>query len=333
MIMKKNLRSLLMMLVLLAGGNVIMAQWAQYHGNDLPEADASLNINEGATLVGGSSEIIADPDSASNNLWKYNVDTEAGDELKYTWYPSYWDMTPGAENTAVPSPSTIAVKFKWNDTSTVFGPDLEIREVSKVQARIQKTNGKFFVRVKDWGPDSSYALPSTFDPTEWHVLRLTSSAYDWSVYMDENPTALASGKLSREIGKHVVIFSAFAGNGKSEIMIDWMGYIESAASSPTDMPLPAGIFEQDPGTAVQDMNASQMLSVYPNPSSDMLSVSLGNDMLNSRYEMMDITGKIIQKGLFNEKVNQLDVSRFNTGMYFLRITSGDKVMSESFIVK
>ena len=94
----------------------------------------------GATLVGGTSEIIADPDSAANNLWSYNVNLDAGDELKYSWYPSYWDQN-STENTPVPAPSTIACKFRWVDTTNYFGPDLEIREAYKVQAKIVKKKG------------------------------------------------------------------------------------------------------------------------------------------------------------------------------------------------
>ena len=162
--MKKNLLKLMMLLVFMAGGNTLFGQWAQYNADALPEEDATANISTGATLVGGTSEIIADPDSAANNLWSYNVNTEAGDEIKYSWYPSYWDQN-STENTPVPAPSTIACKFRWVDTTSMFGPDLEIREAYKVQAKIVKENdGTFGVRVKDWAADSTYLLPEAFDP-------------------------------------------------------------------------------------------------------------------------------------------------------------------------
>ncbi len=331
--MKKNLLTILTMLALMAGGNAILAQWAQYNADALPEADATVNINEGASLLGGSSEIIVDPDDATNNLWKYNVDLDAADELKYSWYPSYWDQN-AAENTPIPAPSTIACKFKWIDTAnTDFGPDLEIREQYKVQAKVVKKNGLFFIRVKDWAADSSYSLYESFDPTEWHVLRLTSNGNLWSVYLDENPTEFASGVQGKTTGKHLALFSAFAENGKSGIMIDWMGYLEGEASSPTVMPLPAGIFEYVPGTSIEDQNASVLLNVYPNPASNLLTISIGNDMVNSQYELVNITGKVVQRGLFNKQINQVDVSTFNSGMYFVKIISGEKVISESFIVR
>ncbi len=197
-----------MLLVFMAGGNALFGQWAQYNADALPEDDATANISTGATLVGGTSEIIADPDSAANNLWSYNVNLDAGDELKYSWYPSYWDQN-STENTPVPAPSTIACKFRWVDTTNYFGPDLEIREAYKVQAKIVKKNGLFFVRVKDWAADSSYSLPETFDPTDWHVLRLTTNGADWNVYIDEADTAFASGTAGKTVGQAPCPFQCF----------------------------------------------------------------------------------------------------------------------------
>ena len=78
-------------------------------------------------------------------------------------------------------------------------------------------------------------------------------------------------------------------------MIDWMGLIEDAASSPTDMPLPAGILDSGSGTSVEDQKASVLLSIYPNPVSDMLTVSIGNGLVNSGYELVNITGKVVEE--------------------------------------
>ncbi|MFC2080943.1 T9SS type A sorting domain-containing protein [Bacteroidota bacterium] len=331
--MKRNLLKLLMMLVLIAGGNALFAQWTQYNCDALPENDATMNVKTEVTLVNGTSEIIVDPDDATNNFWKYNINLDEGDGVKYSWYPSYWDLS-GTDNVSVPAPSTIAVKFKWVDTTTVFGPRIELREVNKVNATPIKKKGKFLIEINDWTLDSLFSLPETFDPTEWHVLRLTSNGADWKVYIDEDPTEFATGTQGKATGKHLALFSAYGSSGKSEIIIDWMGYIEDGANSPSDFPLPEGIFTPPAdNTSVNNLNASELISVYPNPVNDMLSVSIGNDMLNSRYEMIDITGKVVKRGLLSKQVNQVDVSDFNSGMYFVKMISGKKVLSESFIVK
>ncbi len=113
-----------------------------------------------------------------------------------------------------------------------------------------------------------------------------------------------------------------------------MGYIEDAASSPTDFPLPEGIFEVPVDhTSVNDLYASELIRVYPNPVSNVLSVTVENEMLNSSYEMLDVTGKIVQRGFFRSEVNQVNVSELSSGMYFIKMDSGRKVISESFIVK
>lgn len=330
--MKKNLLNLLMMLVIFAGTQSLMAQWAQYNADALPHEDPTVNVKDGGlTLVTGTSEIVVDPDDATNNLWKINVEVPP-DEIKHEWYPSYWDLS-STENTAVPAPTTIACKFRWIDTTFTIGPELEFRTTAKVQTKIFKKDGMFKLEAKDWGPDINYNLPETFDPTQWHVLRLTLNDLAYNIYIDENPTPFVTGTSGKPLTKHLVVFGAFADDGKTGVFIDWMGFLDSEASSPTEMPLPAGIFEWNPGTAVNALDATEMLSVYPNPTSEILTVSVGNDMLNSRYELMDITGKLVRKGLLHAKINTIDVSAFNSGMYFLRVISGEKVMSDSFIVK
>lgn len=319
------------MLLWIAGGTGLVAQWAEYHADVLPQDDPGGKIRDaGVSLIGGTSAIVVDPDNAENKLWKFDIDLDAADVLKYQWYPAYYDPDD-PEAVAVPAPSTVAVKSRWIDTAGYYcGVDVEIRETYKVQAKFVNKDG-IKLRVKDWAADSVYNLPEGFDATEWHVLRLTVANGDWKVYLDEEEPAFASGMAGKTVGKHVLILGAYSETGKAGVEVDWMGYIDSEANAPSDMPLPEGVFT--PPSAIRVNDASHVLSVYPNPVRDLLTLSVDSKLVNSSYELIGISGKTIHSGLIGSENQNVDVSSFQPGMYFIKIMTDRRVLSGSFIVQ
>jgi len=329
--MKKRVLIIMAMLVWIAGGTTLVAQWAEYHADVLPQDDPGGKIRESSvSLINGTSAIVADPDNQDNKLWKFDIDLDAADELKYTWYPSYYD--PDDENSvAVPAPATFAVKSRWIDTAGYYcGFDAEIRETFKVQAKFVNKKG-IKLRVKDWTLDSIYNMPEGFDVTEWHVLRLTVANGEWKVYIDEAETAYASGTSGKKVDKHVAIIGAFSEPGKAGVEVDWMGFIDGVANSPTDMPLPDGVF--DPATSIRSSENSNPFNVYPNPARNLINLNLDSKFVNSGYELFNITGQIVKRGIILSETSQIDVSALNSGMYMIKVTGASQILSESFIVE
>ncbi len=66
-----------------------------------------------------------------------------------------------------------------------------------------------------------------------------------------------------------------------------------------------------------EFNRVDSFSVYPNPTSSELNLKSSNFNLGNslNYEIVDITGKVINQGVIEN--NKLDVSNLNTGVYFL----------------
>lgn len=72
------------------------------------------------------------------------------------------------------------------------------------------------------------------------------------------------------------------------------------------------------GTVLLNNDKFQKLdfSIYPNPTQDFIHV-IGDDLLNKRYQVYDVTGKIILYGrLENNKIN---VESLNSGVYLLKV--------------
>lgn len=78
------------------------------------------------------------------------------------------------------------------------------------------------------------------------------------------------------------------------------------------------------------------LLLYPNPVKEgslTFNVNLSDNSSVSYYEVIDIQGGTITEGDIYDGNNQLDTSILSTGMYTLKITEDEKVITQKFIVE
>jgi len=59
--------------------------------------------------------------------------------------------------------------------------------------------------------------------------------------------------------------------------------------------------------------------VKPNPTTGMISIS--EQYLNTRYQITSLIGSVIKEGVI--KINSIDFSTFNTGIYYLKIIDSE----------
>jgi ligand-binding sensor domain-containing protein len=75
--------------------------------------------------------------------------------------------------------------------------------------------------------------------------------------------------------------------------------------------------------------AQTSFSVYPNPATDAVYVSHGNNAI--QVEIYDVTGKLIKDVKLNANSNEIDVAEINPGMYILQITDNYNTTSTKLI--
>ena len=84
-------------------------------------------------------------------------------------------------------------------------------------------------------------------------------------------------------------------------------------------------------SALEDI-AQIGMTIYPNPVSDYLNIDLGSKQETTVVEVIGIDGKILlQKEVSNQSYLQLDVATLNSGMYFIKIQTGDQEYVRSFV--
>ena len=83
-----------------------------------------------------------------------------------------------------------------------------------------------------------------------------------------------------------------------------------------------------------ELNGVNQLQIYPNPTSDLLSIKLPAKLLgNYNYTVTDQRGRQICQGKINAEITTIDVNRYTAGTYFLTIHNSKNTITGHFILK
>jgi len=72
------------------------------------------------------------------------------------------------------------------------------------------------------------------------------------------------------------------------------------------------------GSATVDL-ISGNIQLFPNPFTDEVTVRIDPEYINTDYFISDVTGRIISKGILSSEINQVDMSQFVSGNYFVTL--------------
>lgn len=73
-----------------------------------------------------------------------------------------------------------------------------------------------------------------------------------------------------------------------------------------------------------DQLAIQTIQIFPNPTTDLLSVEVSEDLIQLTYKIMDVTGKELVSEKLKHTLNTIDVEDLASGTYFFEIENGYK---------
>ncbi|MFM7233052.1 MAG: fasciclin domain-containing protein [Flavobacteriales bacterium] len=75
----------------------------------------------------------------------------------------------------------------------------------------------------------------------------------------------------------------------------------------------------------------QSSMIYPNPASDLLNISTPGLKGSTKFEIYNVTGKLMFGGSLTEMSNSISVATLAQGMYQLKLTNGNEAVSHSFL--
>ena len=89
------------------------------------------------------------------------------------------------------------------------------------------------------------------------------------------------------------------------------------------LPVCEDVFVQDDVWSVEESGSSATLSAFPNPTSDMLTVSHPSLVLGGEMEVVDPKGQVVRSFEVQTNPAVLFVGDLPSGMYFLRLGNSD----------
>lgn len=102
-----------------------------------------------------------------------------------------------------------------------------------------------------------------------------------------------------------------------------LAWLDSNWYQASGCPFPAG---------VSSVIATQNVSLYPNPASNQLTISINtSSRLNSTITVLDIQGQTVMNAQMKNNLMQMDISRLKPGMYFVQITSEGHQVVKRFV--
>ncbi len=202
-------------------GDDEMVEWFVYDADVLPDV-SQFRMTE--SNVGGdqyTNTIIADPDSAGNNLLELISPEE--DPGKFMW-----------KNT-LPGPSdsiTFVARVKGASDTLDRTMEFDFRQAGFRERLYVKNDTTYELKESDQKGD----LPD--DPQQWHIYRITKAGDTVVFYFDENPVPVAAVTTTTNDDNDYFRFGD--GNGSSTLggLVDWISWTTSGIYAPGDVGLP-----------------------------------------------------------------------------------------------
>lgn len=86
-----------------------------------------------------------------------------------------------------------------------------------------------------------------------------------------------------------------------------------------------------PTLATPDRNFADMISVYPNPAKDRISIV--GELEIDDVEIYNINGQLVQKQEISNQNNELTIGNLSSGLYLIRISSGENSTIKKIVVE
>jgi hypothetical protein len=67
------------------------------------------------------------------------------------------------------------------------------------------------------------------------------------------------------------------------------------------------------------------VKLYPNPVNSFLNLKNDQTFIGNNYSIIDVTGRIITKGIINNEIDRIDVDNLKNGLYFFNTSNGSSI--------
>ncbi len=147
---------------------------------------------------------------------------------------------------------------------------------------------------------------------------------------------LTTGIIAQSISQQL---SSTAGGGFSNTsyQVGWsIGECVTATSSNDDFILTSGFYQTDYIiTTVEKQSGTELnVFVYPNPTTRFVELKIEhNEEDNIKYVLTDLNGKILKNGAVQNNIEQINLTDYASGIYFLTVKQDNKQIKSFKLIK
>ena len=145
-------------------------------------------------------------------------------------------------------------------------------------------------------------------------------------------TLLSSGIILAQESVNTSGSNASGTGGAVSYTVGQVAYTNSSGSNGS---VSAGVQQSYTITAttgVDENNFNLDVSVYPNPTTDLLVLSINELKEEYRYQVLDMAGKRLTNGQLRNNQTQLDFSSYASGSYYVNIITNQNKQIKTFQV-
>jgi hypothetical protein len=311
----------LLSFLFLTGIHLMSQAWTVYNGNELPtESTPAFVAGDNSPDASFVAEVIADPDSAGNKLFKYDHPVIEGKQT----YKMEWEIGTGTAATIIARIKGIA------GTNSNRVAEIDVRNsTSGIGSKLQ-------IRYDDTIQLESPAVSAFLEKTsEWHIYRFVMNGADFTVYVDEKPTPVLSGTSTKARTDNWFKFGDQSANFSHSGLFDYIIWDVTGAYAPGQgAPIPDTLSKHYYGEQTNKIIeiSSDKPVIFPNPSKGEIKITASAEWINTEFLIVNSLGQLVQNGIINERNTILKTDNLAEGSYTLIIQSGEKKLySQPFI--
>ncbi|MBP1672733.1 MAG: domain containing protein [Bacteroidetes bacterium] len=142
-----------------------------------------------------------------------------------------------------------------------------------------------------------------------------ADSYEWSI---NNPTWTLSNSTSNSVNLTV--------NNTGSGILTVYGVNECGVSNPGTLNILSSV-------AVETFDITDQITISPNPSPGIVIVENSSDILLTRYELYDLTGKMIKTETISSSKFEIDINNCSNGVYIIKLFEKNQFRYSGKVIK
>ena len=94
---------------------------------------------------------------------------------------------------------------------------------------------------------------------------------------------------------------------------------------------PFAVFGHNVALGVVAVNNNDAMEIYPNPSTDKLTIQIASASTVTNVEITDISGQTVARFELTNGNNTIGIANLNTGSYFVKVSNSEMSAVKKFV--